>query len=82
MLKVNKNMKIIATFGIFIILLLSFVSISYASYSSNYSEPYTLIRKGSSGTGVKWVQDMLNHNGYSLTVDGDFFKIVLSFPVV
>ena len=72
MLKVNKNMKIIATFSLLVILLISFAIVSYASYSSPYSEPYTLIRKGSSGTGVKWVQDMLNHNGYSLTVDGAF----------
>ena len=72
MLKVNKNMKAIAAFGLLFILLISFASISYASYSSPYDEPYTLVKKGSTGTSVKWVQDMLNHNGYSLTVDGAF----------
>lgn len=55
----------------FIIVLL-FSSITLATYSSNYSEPTILIKKGTLGNGVKWVQDMLNHNGYSLTVDGSF----------
>ena len=72
MFKVKKNIKVIGIFAVTLVLLISFASISYASYSSSYSEPTTLIRKGSSGTGVKWVQDMLNHNGYSLTVDGAF----------
>ena len=72
MLKVKKNIKVISIFVISIVLLISFASISYASYSSSYKEPTTLIKKGCTGTGVKWVQDMLNHNGYSLTVDGDF----------
>lgn len=57
-------------FGITIILLLS--SISFAAYTNSYTEPTTLIKKGTYGTGVKWVQDMLNHNGYFLTVDGAF----------
>ena len=72
MLKVKKNIKVIGIIATTLILLISFASISYASYSSPYSEPTTLVRKGSTGTGVKWVQDMLNHNGYSLTVDGAF----------
>lgn len=83
MLKVKKNIKVLASFALTLILLISFASISYASYSSPYTEPTTLIRKGSSGTGVKWVQDMLNHNGYSLTVDGAFgtktYNAVISF---
>ena len=72
MLKVKKNIKLISIFVISIVLLISFASISYAGYSSPYKEPTTLVKKGSIGTTVKWVQDMLNHNGYSLTVDGDF----------
>ena len=72
MFKVKKNIKVIGIFSITLILLISFASISYASYSSSYSEPTILIKQGSYGTGVKWVQDMLNHNGYSLTVDGAF----------
>ena len=72
MLKANKNIKVIGVLLATFILLISFTSISHASYSSPYTEPTTLIRKGSSGTSVKWVQDMLNHNGYSLTVDGSF----------
>ena len=83
MLKVNKTIKIISILAITLVLLISFASISYASYSSPYAEPYTLIRKGSTGTGVKWVQDMLNHNGYSLTIDGIFgaktYNAVISF---
>ena len=83
MLKVKKNIKVLGAFALTLVLLISFASISYASYSSPYNEPYTLIKKGSSGTGVKWVQDMLNHNGYSLTVDGAFgtktYNAVVSF---
>ena len=56
--------------SILTILLLS--SISYAAYTSPYAEPVTLVKYGNTGTGVKWVQDMLQHNGYSITVDGDF----------
>ncbi len=80
---IKKNIKVFKAFAIIFTLLISFASISYASYSSPYNEPYTLIKKGSSGTGVKWVQDMLNHNGYSLTVDGVFgtktYNAVISF---
>ena len=83
MLKVKKNIKVLGAFALTIILLISFSNVSYASYSSPYSEPYTLIKKGSTGTSVKWVQDMLNHNGYSLTVDGVFgtntYNAVVSF---
>lgn len=63
------NKKVIF-FGLIIILL--FCSISFGAYTSGYAEPNILIKKGTYGTGVKWVQDMLNHNGYSLTIDGAF----------
>jgi len=45
---------------------------SLATYTSNYSEPTITLKRGTYGTGVKWLQDMLNHNGYSLTIDGEF----------
>ena len=48
MLKVKKNIKIISAFALSLILLISFASISYASYSSPYNEPTTLVRKGDS----------------------------------
>ena len=83
MLKVSKNIKVISILITTFILLISFASISNASYSSPYTEPTYLVKKGSSGTGVKWVQDMLNHNGYSLTCDGAFgaktYNAVISF---
>lgn len=63
------NKKVIF-FGLIIILL--FCSVSFGAYTSSYTEPNILIKKGTYGTGVKWVQDMLNHNGYSLTIDGAF----------
>lgn len=37
-----------------------------------YTEPTANIRQGSTGEGAKWVQDRLNQNGYSVTVDGIF----------
>ena len=51
---------------------------TFAAYTSPYAEPSILIRNGNYGTGVKWVQDMLNHNGYNLTVDGAFGNNTLS----
>ncbi|MBQ8298721.1 MAG: peptidoglycan-binding protein [Clostridia bacterium] len=65
------------------ILLLSMLSIfflsnfaySYAAYTSNYIEPTNLIKYGSTGTGVKWVQDMLKQNGYTIEIDGAFGNI-------
>lgn len=49
-----------------------FSSTSLAAYTSNYSEPTITLKRGTYGTGVKWLQDMLNHNGYSLAIDGEF----------
>ena len=37
-----------------------------------YPIPEETIRKGSIGTGAKWVQYQLNKKGYSLIVDGNF----------
>ena len=39
-----------------------------------YSEPTKLIKKGSLGSGAKWVQWQLNRHGASLVVDGNFGK--------
>lgn len=54
---------------IFIFIISTF---SYAAYKSPYIEPTYLVKYGSTGTGVKWVQDLLKQNGYSVTVDGVF----------
>ena len=35
-----------------------------------YREPFTNVKKGATGNGVKWIQDKLNSHGYSLKVDG------------
>lgn len=40
-----------------------------------YAEPTTLVKKGSRGTGSKWVQWHLNKHGASLEVDGEFGKL-------
>ena len=73
--------KKVVFFSLFFILL--FTSIWFATYTSNYSEPTITLKKGAYGTGVKWLQDMLNHNGYSLTVDGAFgtktYNAVINF---
>ena len=54
-----------------------------AGYTSTYSEPTITLKRGTYGTGVKWLQDMLNHNGYALSVDGEFgnatYNAVTSF---
>lgn len=63
----NKN---VIFFSLIILIFCS--SITLATYTSNYQEPSILIKKGMYGTGVRWVQDMLNQNGYSLSVDGAF----------
>lgn len=69
-------MKYIKSF-LLVFLSLIFISNSsiYAAYSSTYTEPTILIKYGSTGTGVKWVQDLLKQNGYSLEVDGAFGNI-------
>ena len=68
-----KTNKILFLFtAVFLTCLFSFSSTIYAAYTSSYSEPTGLIKYGYKGTGVKWVQNMLNHNGYALTIDGDF----------
>lgn len=38
--------------------------------SNPYTEPSILIKQGSTGDGVKWVQYELNQRGYGLVVDG------------
>lgn len=74
------NKKLIFLFLFFILL---FGNITLAAYTSTYSEPTILIKKGTYGTGVKWLQDMLNHNGYSITIDGAFgnttYNAVINF---
>ena len=63
----------------FLLVFLSLIFISgshiYAAYSSPYTEPTALIKYGSTGSGVKWVQDLLKQNGYTLEIDGDFGNI-------
>ena len=66
------------------LILLTCLGISFShAYTSSYTEPNLLVRKGTYGTGVKWVQDMLNHNGYNLSVDGIFgtqtYNAVINF---
>ncbi len=40
--------------------------------SSGYPVPADVLRRGSKGNDVKWVQHQLNRNGFNLTVDGHF----------
>jgi peptidoglycan hydrolase-like protein with peptidoglycan-binding domain len=47
----------------------------YAVYTSSYPEPTSLVKYGSVGSNVKWVQDLLKQNGYSLQIDGEFGNI-------
>lgn len=65
-----KNMKILLT-SLLLILIISFANISFA-YTSPYQEPVTLVKYNSRGTSVKWVQDLLKQNGYTIDVDGIF----------
>ena len=44
----------------------------YLNDKCPYMEPHALIRKGSTGTGAKWVQWELNKHGGDLAVDGIF----------
>lgn len=61
---------VLATFLVF-----SFNSDVKASYVSAYNEPYTLVKIGSRGDDVRWVQDLLKQNGYTVAVDGIFGNI-------
>jgi peptidoglycan hydrolase-like protein with peptidoglycan-binding domain len=47
-------------------------TICFASYTSTYPEPTYYLKRGSVGSSVKWLQDILNHCGYQLSVDGIF----------
>lgn len=68
-----------------ILLFINFLLIkpTYAAYTSPYSEPTITLRRGTYGTGVKWLQDMLNHNGYTIAIDGEFgnntYNAVINF---
>lgn len=64
--------KRVLLFIMFFITIFSISNFSNAYYTSSYKEPAALLKMNSRGEGVKWLQDMLNHNGYSLTVDGIF----------
>lgn len=85
-MKSIKFSLILTTLFIFVTILTSscFINTSpisstvLAAYASPYAEPTILIQKGTYGTGVKWVQDMLNHNGYNLKIDGAFGNTTLS----
>ncbi len=54
------------------VLIFTMSTISFAGYTSPYTEPSYLIKYGSRGTGVKWVQDLLKKNGYTIDIDGIF----------
>ena len=43
-----------------------------------YKKPTGLLRKGSKGEGVKWLQYELNKYGYGLKVDGDFGNLTFN----
>ena len=40
--------------------------------SSGYPVPKDILRRGSKGNDVRWVQYQLNRNGFNLTIDGSF----------
>ncbi len=63
--------KILLCISMFV-LMLTISTISFAAYTSPYAEPTYLVKYGSRGTGVKWVQDLLKKNGYTIDVDGIF----------
>lgn len=54
------------------VLIFTMSTISFAGYTNPYTEPSYLIKYGSRGTGVKWVQDLLKKNGYTIDIDGIF----------
>lgn len=62
----------ILVFTLLLIMLICSCQVVNAYYDSSYREPTALLKIYSRGENVKWLQDMLNHNGYSLTVDGIF----------
>lgn len=70
-------------FAIIFVLLICYGHGVNAAYSSSYQEPTRLLKLNSRGEDVKWLQDMLNHNGFSLSVDGIFgnntYKVVKEF---
>ena len=72
MLKYIKSILFVLLSVIFIT---GFKTTINAAYMSSYAEPTSLIKYGSKGTGVKWVQDLLKQNGYSIEVDGKFGNI-------
>lgn len=43
-----------------------------------YNEPKTVLKLGSTGDGVRWLQFELNEAGFNLAVDGDFGNKTLS----
>lgn len=46
--------------------------VSRDNNSNPYEKPLNLLRKGSKGEGVMWLQYELNKHGYGLIIDGDF----------
>lgn len=68
-MKLSKNLLVCATIFVFIF---TMSTISFAGYISPYAEPTYLVKYGSRGNGVKWVQDLLKKNGYTIDVDGIF----------
>lgn len=63
--------KFLLSMSVFV-LMIAISSISFATYTSTYTEPNYLVKYGSRGAGVKWVQDLLKKNGYTIDVDGIF----------
>lgn len=68
----TKCKKIIFIFLITLLILGMSCTIFAATYQSKYPEPKITLKQGSKGDNVKWLQDMLKHNGYSISIDGIF----------